>query len=130
MTKKEVIGELKKLQKKLGSNFNRDLIRNENSKLDYWIREHFITYTNAYRAIGIVSNVDEQVHIADFNKLDVPPKRIIRDYEWLGRAAEYYVMAELLYQGYNATRLTMDTGKIYLLSKKIKLSISSKKHLV
>jgi Holliday junction resolvase len=109
MNKSEVVEELLLLRKKLGRPVTRQDVYNYNYKLDWGIRKNFKTYSVAYEVAGINENKND---IRNSQTVIAPQvaSQIVKNNEWLGRAAEYYVISELLYQGYNATRMTMDTG--------------------
>lgn len=115
MDKKKVIKELRILHSKLKKPISRSDVRKYSPKLDYGIRKCFGTYHAAYKEAGLnidnnSKNLSENESQATSAEIPIASKRIVKDNEWLGRAAEYLVLAELLYQGYNATRMTMDTG--------------------
>lgn len=109
MDKKQVINQLRELQIKLSKQITRKDIEEHSQKLAWGIRKNFKTYTKAYKAAGLEINFGSNQEKSKKNKDSVVLK-MIGDNAWLGKAAEHYVVAELLYLGYNATRLTMDSG--------------------
>ncbi len=120
MTKQEVILNLQNLSKKLNrKDIGKKEIRTV-SGLENQLKKYFLTISEAVQSAGLtpkevpdnfIKKQKTENKILFEKAVENASKKIpIQDNMWLGTAAEHYVLAELLYNGYNATRLPMDSG--------------------